>query len=166
MGHGNLEGTDLHLRKTRVDEQKDFEITLGVVHAYHVEITLPELAVAALLGLLAAPDLAYVVALEREAEYALVCGHITCEGHCEVESQRDVASSVVRETEHLLIGLSAAFAEKNLGVFERGGIDGNETEGAQYFLYLGHEFLSDDFLLRQAVSESFQDFWFYHIHLW
>ena len=148
-----------------MDQKQDLEIALGVVNADHVEIALQEFAVAAFLRLFATPDLGHVIALEGEGKLAVVGSNIAGKGNGQVESERDIASAVVLEAEHLLVGFSAALAEENLSVLQCRGIDGNESEGAQDALDLGHESLSDNLLLGKAVSESFQYFGLYHIHL-
>ena len=165
MGDHDLECADIHLCKSSVDKEKNLEIALCVVNSDHVEVTLPELSVATLLRLLSAPDLADVVALEREGECAVVCSDVAGKRDCQVESEGDITSAVVCEAEHLLVGLSATLAEKNLCILKCRGVDWYESEGSENALDLGHELLSYYLLLRQAVSESFKDFWFYHIHL-
>ena len=97
-----------------------------------VEIALHELAIAPALGVLAAPDLGHVVAPEGEVELVDVLGHEAGEGHGEVEAEGHVPAALVLEAVDLLVRLPAALAEENLRVFEGGGIDGHEAEGAEH----------------------------------
>ena len=96
-----------------------------------VEVALPEFAVAARLGVLAAPDRAHVVALERRAELADVLGREAGERNGQVEAQGHVAVAVILEAvEMSYVGLVAALAEQDFGVFQGRRVDGREAVGA------------------------------------
>ena len=93
---------------------------LGVVHdveltvAYDVDIRLVELAEAAALGPLAAPDLAYLIAAEGEGEARVIRGDVLGQRDGEVKAQREVAVAL-HEAVYLLLRLAAALREQHLG---------------------------------------------------
>ena len=91
--------------------------------ADRVEVALHELAIATLLSVLAAPNGADVIPLERCADLVDVLRDKTSQRNGQVESQRDIAAAVVEKAEQLLVGLFATFAEQNLGVLQRGRVD-------------------------------------------
>src|ERR1700679_498102 len=105
-----------------IDDQDDLNVGGVAGGADGVEVALPELAEAAFLRPLAAPDRPHVVALERRAELVDILGREACEGHGQIEAQGHVVVAV-RETVELLVRLRSALAEQDLAVLEGGGVD-------------------------------------------
>ena len=90
----NGEAFEAQGRQNIVDDQRDFDIGGVGIGADGVAVALVKLAVAAVLGVLAAPDRADVVALKGCAELADVLGGEAGEGHGQIETQGHVETSV------------------------------------------------------------------------
>ena len=88
-----------------------------------VEIALPEFAVTAVAGVLAAPDRAHVIALERRAELADVLGGEAGERHGQVETQGHVAAAVIREAVDQLVRFARRPCPEDLGVLQGRRVD-------------------------------------------
>src|SRR5207302_3445539 len=80
-----------------VDHQSDFNVRSVRCRADGVEIALPELAIAAVAGILAAPDRTQLIALERRADLADVLGREAGERNRQIEAQGHVAPAMVLE---------------------------------------------------------------------
>ena len=117
-------------------QEQDLQVRRGRVGADHVEVHLHELAVAAALRVLPAPDLCRVPAAEGQGQLGEVRRHEPREGHGEVEAHGHVAAAVVGEAVDLLVGLPAALAQEHLGELEHGRVDGGKAEQAKYRLQL------------------------------
>ena len=99
--------------------------------ADRVEIALHELAVAAPLRVLAAPDRGDVIPLERRAELVPMCW-ATNRASGTVRSNRmpDVAPAVILKAIELLVGLVAPFAGEDFEVLQRRRVDRAEPVAA------------------------------------
>ncbi len=86
-----------------VDDQGDLDVGGIGGGADGVEVALPKLAVAAALGVFAAPDRPHVIALERRAQPADMLGGEAGERHREIEAQGHVAAAGVGEAVELLV---------------------------------------------------------------
>ena len=139
-----------------VDDEHRFDIGGDAVGADRVEVALHELAVAAALRVLAAPDRGDVVALERRAEFADVLGGEAGERHGEVEPQADVAAAVVLEVVELLVGFVAPLAEEDFEVLERRRIDRAKAVGAIDAPGRVDDLLARHHRFRQIVAETFE----------
>ena len=121
-----------------------------------VEIALHELAVAAALGVLAAPDGGDVVALERRAQLVDVLRGEAGQRHRQVETQPDPAAAVVLELVELLVGLFAPFAGQDFQIFQGRRVDGAEAVGAIDPPGGVDEPLAGNHHLRQIIAETFE----------
>ena len=137
-----------------VDDQRRFDVAGVGGGADGVEVALPELAVAALAGVLAAPDRAHVIALERRAELADVLGREAGERHRQVEAQGHVAVAMIAEAVDELVGFVAALAEQDLGVFQGRRVDRREAVGAIDAPGLFQQLLARDHQFRQIIAET------------
>ena len=105
---------------------------LGVVHYVELAVTddiyvgLIELAEAAALRPLAAPDLTYLVTTEGEGEVRVIRCDVLRQRHREVEAQRYVAVAF-HEAVYLLFRLAAALGQKHLGRFYSRGVERREA---------------------------------------
>ena len=123
-----------------------------------VEVALPELAEAAGLRRLAAPDRAHVIALERRAELADVLGGEAGERHRQVEAQGHVAAAVVREAVELPLNLRlrAHLAEQDFRVFQGRRVDRREAVGAIDRARLFQQRFARNHQLRRIIAEALQ----------
>ena len=128
--HVDRERPDLQPLEELVDHEQGLHVRERALGPDRVEVALNELAVAPALGVLTAPDWAHVVALERRPEAGDVLSSEAREGDRQVEPERDVTPTVVREAIHLLVGLVPPLAEQHLRVLEGGRVDRREAEGA------------------------------------
>ena len=137
-------------------DEDGFGIGGGALGADRVEIALHEFAVAAALGVFAAPDRGDVVALERRAEFADVLGGEAGERHGQVEAEADVAAAVVLEAVELLVGFRAPFAEEDFQILECRRIDRAEAVGAKHAPGGVHDRFAGEHDGRQIVAEALQ----------
>ncbi len=129
------------------------------VPADHVDVGLPELAVPALLGPLAAPGLLDLVAAERELEVAGVLQDVPRERHGEVEVQRE---RVVRplvgvqppDGVDLLVDL--ALAQQLVQRLDRPRLQRREAGQLERVAQLSLHLLLDEALGRQPLREPGQ----------
>jgi hypothetical protein len=82
------------------------------------------------LGAFAAPDRRDVIALKWGSYFMQMFGGKASQRDCQVESHSHGPSTVIFEVVHLPVGLIGAFSRKDFEVFERGGVDGRESESA------------------------------------
>ena len=130
--------------------------------ADRVEIALHELAVAAALRVLAAPDRGDVIALERHAQLADVLGGEAGQRHGQVEPHADLAAAVVLELVELLVGFVAPLAGEDFQVLQRRRVDRAEAERAIDLLGRGDQPLARDHRLGQIVAKAFERAGFDH----
>ena len=123
-----------------------------------VEIALPELAVAALSRVLAAPHWPHVIALEGRIQILDVHGGETRKRDGEIEAQSHVAVAVVAETVNEAIRFLTAFSQENFRVFQGGGVNRGIAVGAINLAGLLQKMLARDHQLRQIVPKSFKSF--------
>ena len=127
-----------------------------------VHVRLGELARAALLGALAAPDLLDLVAAEREGEVSVVLHHVAGERHGEVEVQRErtLLGGVLlvllqpRDAVDLLVDL--ALAQQLLDGLDRAGLDRGEPVQLEGAAQRVEDVLLHDPLLREPFGEAGQ----------
>ena len=143
-------------RKLSCDDHQDLEVRRGGVRADDVEVDLDELAVAPALGVLPAPDLGHVVALEGQVQLVDVGGHEAGEGDGEVEAQGHVPLAVVPEAVDLLVRLPAALAQQDLRVLQGRGVDGHEAEAPENAGKLLLHRQAAHLRLRQGIAEAAQ----------
>ena len=91
-----------------------------------VDIGLIELAETAALGALAAVDLAYLIAAEREGQLGIMRRDVFRQRHGQVKAQRKVAVAL-GEAVYLLLGLAAALGQKHLGGLYNGSVERGEA---------------------------------------
>ena len=152
----NREFREADLGEQLADDEDDLGIGGDALGADRVEIALHELAEAAALRVLAAPDGGDVVALERRAELADVLGGEAGQRHGEVEAQADVAAAVVLKAVELLVGFRAAFAEQDFEILEGRRIDRAEAVRAKHAPGRVHDLLARQHRLRQIVAEALE----------
>jgi hypothetical protein len=114
--------------KNASDHQENLEIGGWAVAAYNVKIALGEFTVTPPLGVLPAPHLAYMVALERKVKLLLMKGCEACKGNGKIKTERDITLAVIRKAVDLLLCLTAALAQKYFRVLKSGGINGHKPE--------------------------------------
>ena len=85
---------------------KDFSVANGGVASNSVDVALDKFAVAAGLGLFAAPNFCDVVALKWKDKLGLVLGRKARERNGKVKAHGHVAASVVLKAEDLLFRLA------------------------------------------------------------
>ena len=90
----NLETLEADGAHQVVNDQRRLDVAGVGRGADGVEVALPEFAIAAMSGVLAAPDRAHVIALERRAELADVLGGEAGERHGQIEAQGHVAAAI------------------------------------------------------------------------
>ena len=95
--------------------------------ADRVEIALHELAIAAALRVLAAPDGGDVITLERHAEFVDVLRDEPGQRHGQVEPHADFATAMISKLVELLVGLVAPLAGEDFEVLERRRVDRREA---------------------------------------
>ena len=147
-----------------VDHQGGFDVGGDRAGADRVEVALHELAVAAALRVLAAPDGGDVIALERRAQLADVLGGEPGQRHRQVEPQPDPTAAVVLKLVELLVGLLAPLAGEDFQVLQRRRVDRAEAVRAIDPPGRVDQPLARDHRLRQIVAETFEragrDAWF------
>ncbi len=156
VGHVDAEARHPQLAEALLHEHQDLEVRRGGVRADQVEVDLDELAVAPALGVLPAPDLGHVVALEGQVQLVGVRGHEAGEGDGEVEAQGHVPLAVVPEAVDLLVRLPAALAQQDLGVLQGRGVDGHEAEAPEHAGELFLHGQAAHLRLGQGIAEAAQ----------
>ena len=139
-----------------VNDQQGFDVGGVGLRANRVEVTLHELAVATLLRVLAAPDSADVIPLERSAQRLSVLRGKACQRNGQIKTQGNIAIAVILKTVELLVGLIAAFAEQDFCVFERRRIDRAESVTAVHGPRGIDQRLARDHRIRKIVPESLE----------
>ena len=139
-----------------VNDQRRFDVGGDRAGADRVEIALHELAVAAALGVFAAPDRGDVIPLERHAQLVGVLGHKPGQRHRQVESQADPTPAVVLELVELFVGFVAALAGEDFQVFKGRRVDRAEAVGAIHPPRRVDQPLARNHRLRRIVAEAFE----------
>ena len=123
-----------------------------------VDVALQELAPAACLRVLAAPDGADVVAPERHPDRLAMLGREPGERNGEIEPERDISIPVVAEAVDLPLhfAVRVQLPEQDLAVLERGRLDRCEPEVPEHSLGDLDASLPDDRALRQLIGEALQ----------
>ena len=127
----DLEPLESELEKSGVGNGDDLGIRQGGAGADDIGVALVELAVAAPLGTLGAPDFVYLVALERPAEILVHREH-PGQRHGQVVAQSDLALAAIKESIEEGIGLFAGLAGEGLGVLEGRRGEGLEAEPLEH----------------------------------
>jgi len=110
-----------------VDHQHRLDVGRDAARADRVKVALHELAIAAALGVFAAPHRGDVVAFERRAQLADVLGHEASQRHRQIEPHADLAPTMILEPVQLAVRLVAALAGQHFQVLQRRRIDGTEA---------------------------------------
>ena len=152
----NREPLESECTEQIVNDERGLGVHRGANLADRVEVALHELSIAPPLGVLAAPNRADLIALERNAERSDVLGRETCERDRQIESHPDVAPATVGEAVHLLVRLCAALAEQDLGEFERRCVDRTEPVAPVDTLGGVDEPLARDHRGGQEVAEALE----------
>jgi hypothetical protein len=156
VGVVHLHAAQAEPEEALAHQQQDLEVGRCRLRADGVEIDLDELAVAAALGVLAAPDLGRVPALEGERKLAEMCGHEPGEGHGEVVAHGHVPAAVVGEPVDLLVGLAAALTEQHLRVLQHRRVNGREAVAVEHHLQLPNQGEAHGLPVGQEIPEPLQ----------
>jgi len=126
-------------------------------HAHDVHVALVELAVAALLGPVAAPHGRDVIAPEGHREVVFVHRHVARQRHRQVIAQRELflAAGVLR-VEDQLVGFFAGLAQQGIEHFERGRGDRLEAERLEHVRDHAEDVLALQYFVRQKVAHPFR----------
>ena len=122
--HADAKAVQAQARECVVDDGRDLGLVQNIERtvADDVDIRLIKLAEAAALRALAAPDLADLIAAERERELAVIGRDVLRQRHREVKTQGEVAVAL-RETVDLLFRLAAALGQQHLGRLDGGRVE-------------------------------------------
>ncbi len=124
-----------------------------------VEIALPELAVTAVGGILAAPDRPHVIALEGRAQCIDVLRRESRERNRQIETQCHVAAAVIDKSVDELVGFLAPLAHEYFRILQGWGINRCKTIRPIDPPRLLQEVFARNHQFRQVIAEPLQRPW-------
>ena len=143
--------------KDAVHQYYDFGVGADTGDANRISVTLPELAVAAALGALAAEYRRDMVALEGEGQLAFVLSDDARQRHGQVIAHRQwfARAAAMLGGEDELFGVFAIFSEERVLQFKNWRVDGFKAEAVKLVGYVVDNIVAPQHGIRQEVTKAF-----------